>query len=292
VRGVGETTAAITIVNALPTGIGSAVGVELRARAEIELHPAGSHGKWDVRISDSARSPLVIASLTEALRRFAPGSSGTGELNVHSEIPAARGLKSSSAVSSAIILAVAHATDAEVGPLDIARISASVARATGVSATGALDDALAGVSTGIVITDNRRGELLKSYPTSPRLGVALFVPDLAHRPSPEWVPAFEAERARGRSAADAALAGDWIRAMQENTLLVERVMGYDYAATRAALAERGAIASGVSGMGPALAAIAPHDRLEAVAAAFPRPVERRRIVPFSAEAGRSRGSAP
>ncbi len=280
-HGIGETTAAITIVNALPTGIGSAVGIDLRARAEIELHPAGSNGKWDVRVADAARTPLVIAALTEALNRFAPGSSGTGELTLRSEIPASRGLKSSSAVSAAIVLAVARATDTEVEPIDVARMSAAISRSAGVSATGALDDALAGLSAGVVVTDNRRGELLKSYPTDPRLGVALFVPPTPHRRSPTWASAFETEALQGRAAVDAALAGDWASALRANTELVERVMGYDYSSVRAELQRRGAVASGVSGMGPALAAIAPHAQLADVVAAFPRTPGERRTLNFS-----------
>jgi len=289
VHGLGEATAAITIVNALPTGIGSAVGIDLRTRVEVELHPAGSHGKWDVRMAELARTPLVIASLTEALRRFAPGSSGRGELKLHSEIPAARGLKSSSAVSTAVFLAVARATETEVEPIDLARLSASVARSAGVSATGALDDALAGLTTGVVVTDNRQGELLRSYSTGPHLGVALYVPDLAHPPSPEWTAAFEAEAPTSRVAVEAALSGDWVKAMHENTRLVERVMGYDYALLRAEVSRRGAVASGVSGMGPALAAIAPEDRLREVLAAFPGVSDRRRTVAFSTNSPRDRG---
>ena len=282
-HGVGETTAAITVVNALPTGIGSAIGIDIKARAEIDLHPSGSHGKWDVKIAERARSPLVISSLTEALRRFAPGSSGTGELTLHSEIPLARGLKSSSAVSSAVVLAVARATDAEVLPIDVARISATVSTSIGLSATGALDDALAGLSTGVVVTDNRRGELLKSYPTESKLGVVLYIPNVAHAPSPAWVSAFAAEEATSRVAVDAALRGDWVAAMGENTQLVERVLQYEYGPLRAELLRRGAIASGVSGMGPALAAVAPRGRLREVAEAFPGTPETRRTVTFSGD---------
>lgn len=271
----------MTIVNALPTGIGSAVGIDLRARAEVELHPAGSHGKWEVRVAEAARTPLVITSLTEALRRFAPGSSGTGELSLHSDIPPARGLKSSSAVSTAVVLAVARATDAEVAALDVARLSAAVSRSAGVSATGALDDALAGLSPGVVVTDNRSEELLKSYPIGSELGVALYISPAMHRPSPEWREAFRAEADRGRSAVAHALEGDWAGAMTENTELVERVVGADYTGIREELRRRGAIASGVSGMGPAFASIGPHPLLPRILEALPGSYGERRTVAFS-----------
>lgn len=290
-HGVAETTAAVTIVNALPTGIGAAVGIDLRARAEVELRPAGSSGKWDVRVAESARTPLVIGALTEALRRFAPDSSGTGELTLRSDIPPARGLKSSSAVSSAVVLAVARATDAVVSPLDVARVSAAVSRSARVSATGALDDALAGLSSGVVVTDNRREELLTSYAIAPELGVALYISPATHRPSPEWLAQFRAASEPGRSAVEHALTGDWAAAMRENTELVERVIGYDYGALRAELHRCGATASGVSGMGPSLAAIGPVDRMPAILAAMPETPGGLRPVAFSRRTAFSEGGS-
>ncbi len=280
-RGVGEATGAITIVNALPTGVGAAVGIELRARAEVELHPAGSRGRWDVRLPPDARTPLVIASLDTALNRFAPGSAGTASASVRSEIPPARGLKSSSAVSSAVILAVAAATDASPPPLEVARLSASSAKASGVSATGALDDALAGLSGGVVVTDNRTGTLLASYDLPGGLAVALLVPRATHRPSPEWSAAFARFGDRGRSAAGAAQGGDWATAMRLNSEIVEQVVGYEYREVRAELERRGAVAASVSGMGPALAAIAPEARLTGVLDAMPTRVGEPRSVLLS-----------
>jgi shikimate kinase len=292
VNGHAATTAAITIVNALSAGVGSAVGIDLRVHADVELHPAGSHGKWDLQVAEAARTPLVIASLTQALRRFAPDSSGRGSLTLRSEVPSARGLKSSSAVSAAIVLAVARATDATVAPLDIARLSAEVSRSAGVSATGALDDALASLTTGVVVTDNHAETLLGSYPLAPELGVALYVPPTTHRPSPQMIGAFRSEQPRGRVAADHALRGDWASAMRENTEIVERAIGYDYHGLRAQLLERGAIASGVSGMGPAFASIGPRGRLDEMVAALPRDSGERRSIAFSSVSAGVGGPSP
>ncbi len=274
-RGVGVATGAISIVNALPTGVGSAVGVDLPVRAELELHPAGSSEKWDVRIPDEARSPLVIEALTQALRKFAPGTSGHGALSLRSAVPVGRGLKSSSAVSSAVVLAVARATDTPVTPAEVARVSADASLAAGASATGAFDDALAGLSAGIVVTDNTRRELLRSLPVPSDLGVAVFVPPAMHPASPGLRSRFEAEAVASSRAVRAALDGEWIEAMRRNTELVERVMGYEYAGARSLLEGAGAIVAGVSGVGPALAALAPSTRLEEVRRRLPGlPAER------------------
>ena len=280
-RGVGEAMGAITIVNALVTGIGSAAGIRWGARAEIELHPAGSRERWDVEVADVARTPLVVCSLEVALSRLAPGSSGTGRLEVRSDIPPSRGLKSSSAVSAAVIESVARATGARAEAIDVARLSAEASRRAGLSATGAFDDALAGLSAGVVVTDNRTGQLLRTDPLPSDLEVSLVIPAQEHRPSPEWAARFTACRDDGRAAGDAALAGDWPRAMRLNSELVERLMGYDYARARGAAEDAGATACGVSGMGPTLAAVVPRARTEAVAAALASVKGERRSIAFS-----------
>ncbi|HXW67238.1 MAG TPA: shikimate kinase [Thermoplasmata archaeon] len=282
-RGVGVSTGAITIVNALPTGIGSAAGIELAVRAELELRPSGSSERWDVRIEPPTRTPLVIESLSESLRCFAPGSSGQGELSLASEVPVARGLKSSSAVSSAVALAVARATDASVGPTDIAAISARASIAAGVSATGAFDDALAGLTSGIVVTDNERRTRLAAIPLDPDLRVAVYIPEQTHAAAPDLHARLAREHEAGRRAAAASLRGDWVEAMRQNSELVERALGYDYAAARARLLDAGALACGVSGLGPALAAIAPSDRIASVERMLPGPTSAHRSLRFSSD---------
>lgn len=283
-RGVGTATGAISIVNALPTGVGSAVGVDLPVRAELELHPAGSSEKWDVQIADDSRSPLVIEALTQALRRLAPGTSGHGTLSIRSTVPVGRGLKSSSAVSSAVVLAVARAVETPVTAVDVARLSAQASLVAGVSATGAFDDALAGLSVGIVVTDNSRGELLRILPLDPDLRIAIYVPPGSHPRSPELKSRFEAEAVASSRAVRSAIEGDWTAAMRQNSELVERVMGYEYARAHAELRDAGAVASGVSGLGPALSAVARHDRAEAVARSLPGSPAEHRVVSFSRSA--------
>lgn len=280
-HGIGIAHGAITIVNALPTGVGAAVGVDLSARAEIDLRPAGTQEKWQITVPAEARTPLVLGTLASALRRFAPGSSGTGALNLQSDIPPGRGLKSSSAVSSAIALAVARATRAAVAPEEIARLSADASIEAGVSATGAFDDALAGLSSGVIVTDNLRRERLAAFSIEGDWRVGLYIPPASHPAAPGLSRAFSDESEAGRRAADAARTGDWPRAMQLNSELVERVLGYDYGPVRAELRRRGAYASGVSGLGPTLAVVASADRLDAVMAGLPDGPAERRVVPFA-----------
>ena len=84
----------------------------------------------------------------------------------------------------------------------------------------------------------------------------------------------------GEQAARAALDGNWPRAMQLNSELVERTMGYSYRPLRERLLREGAIACGVSGLGPTLAAVAPTAKLAHLLAELPQDRADRRPISF------------
>ncbi len=280
-RGVGRASGAITIVNALPTGIGCALGIGLYVDAEVTLTPAApgsAHEPFGLIADDGVRTPLVETAVRFARRRYSPDATWTTELRLRSEIPPARGLKSSSAVASAIVRAVATAAGAAPSDIEVARLAAEIARAAGLSATGAFDDALAGLSSGFVVTDNTHDELLRTGTADPAWSVALYVPRATHAPSPGWSEEFRRAAADGRRAATASLRADWWTAMDLNSDLVERTMGYDYAELRRLLRELGALGVGVSGLGPSLAVVAPTERIASLEARLPTDGGERRIV--------------
>jgi shikimate kinase len=281
-RGVGEASGAVTVVNALPTGIGAAFGIGLTVRAEVELRAAQGSPAPPAISPESSRTPIVEATLRDGIAEFHPGARFEAALTLASGIPPAVGLKSSSAVQSAILLAIARAAGASVAPLDVARLGAASARRAGMSATGAFDDALAGLVSGVVVTDNRKGLLLGRTPLEPSLEVVLWVPPAVHPPSPSVRDRFSDSDPAARAAVDAALAGRWTDAMEINSGLVERAMGYAYADLRAALRRRGAIAVGTSGLGPALAAVGPPGRGAELRLALPAGAGERRVVGLGA----------
>lgn len=253
-RGVGVASGAITFVNALPTGIGAAAAVTLGVEAEVELELGGHQVPHAVTIAPPSDTPLVRAAFAAGVERFAPGHSVSARIRIQSSIPPACGLKSSSAVSGAVLAAVARAVGRSTDPLALARISADLSQKIGLSATGAFDDAYAALEGGAVVTDNARRMVLWAGEAPSGLTVLLWIPSATHRPSSEWRERFRARAPEARPAVDAALAGDLLGAMGRNTELVESVMGYyEYEELRQRLAARGASASGVSGLGPALA---------------------------------------
>ncbi|NNN17353.1 MAG: shikimate kinase [Thermoplasmata archaeon] len=263
-HGVATASGAITFVNALATGIGAAAAVTLDVEAEVDLEVDRRPGPGAITIAPPSDTPLVRAAVGAALERFAAGGTPTVQVRIRSSIPPACGLKSSSAVSGAVLAAVARAVGVATDAATLARMSADLSQRIGLSATGAFDDAFAALAGGAVITDNAARAVLWSGEAPTGLAVLLWIPTARHRPSTEWHDRFRARAAEARPAIDAALGGDLVRAMERNSELVESVLGYDYGELRRCLAERGATASGVSGLGPALVVLAAPERAEAV----------------------------
>jgi shikimate kinase len=261
-RGVGEATAAITFVNAIPTGIGAAAGISLRARAEVELgrRRENSDLRPTVRPASSA-TPLVYAAIAEGVRRYASEDLVPVALSVSSEIPMSAGLKSSSAVASAVLLSVANAVGRRPSAEEVARVNAELGRSIGVSATGAFDDALAGLTGDVVLTDNRADRLVDRYPLDPRLGVVLWIPPGTHEAVPSALARFRSGPSEALAPVRAARAGRLWEAMELNSGLVEEAMEYPYRDLRRVLHDAGALGSGASGLGPAFAAVAPRERI-------------------------------
>ncbi|MFZ1023133.1 MAG: shikimate kinase [Thermoplasmata archaeon] len=279
-HGVGHSTGAITMLNALFTGTGSAAGIDLKVRAEVDLTPVPSKREASMQFSSSSDSRLARAAVQEAVRFFAPRDSFQVSVSIKSEIPAGRGLKSSSAVSTAIDRAIASAVGTESPAIEVARRSADLTQRIGQSATGAFDDALAGLVPGIVVTDNRTRQIVRTDLLDPRWVVLLWIPSETHRPSPDLLPEFRRQAGAAGAAVENATSGRFAEAMAENTALVEQILGYEYRALRAALLAGGAIACGVSGMGPSLAAIASRATALDLARQLPATGGEHRIVAF------------
>jgi shikimate kinase len=276
-RGVGVGHGAVTIVNALATGIGCAAGIRLRTAVELELDRADAFRmEMPAALDTRSMRQLVAAALTE----FAGSSAYAARLTVSSEIPPSKGLKSSSALNVAVARAIGGAMDRPVPPLAAAEFASRFESSTGRSATGAFDDALAGAAGGIALTENAPLHVVRHDPVAADWRVVLWAPEGSHGPSVEWLEAFRDAATEGDEAVRAAKDGDYPRAMRRNTALVERIRGYDYASLHDALRSAGALASGVSGMGPAVAAIVRHDLAPAVLAEFPSTLGTRQLLEF------------
>jgi shikimate kinase len=178
-------------------------------------------------------------------------------VKIKSDIPTAVGLKSSSAVSVATTKAVFGLFSKEADSLTILRTSCRASRDSKASITGAYDDAAASLLGGVAFTDNSRFKLIKHARLSRSLGsmVALLVPKRRKVLTSSLGPSsYSSYRRESLLAFRLAMAGDFQSAMILNSSIQCEALNYSMGPVATALAA-GASAAGITGKGPAVAAI-------------------------------------
>ena len=265
-----------TIVNAIAAGRGAAFGLALRASATVETRP----GPFGIRV-DTANGIDPELAASAARRVLEQSGSGRGlAISVDSEIPVSRGLKSSSAVANAVVLASARALEAELEPLEMIRIGVGAALDAGVTLTGAFDDACASFFGGIVQTDNHARTILKRDRFPEGVVAVVHIPDRTILKAALKRLDFGPIRSEVEAAFRLAERGDYFRAMEANSRAYAPVLGVSEApAIRAR--EAGALAAGISGTGPAIIALAERSEVEPVRDAMAEPASVVRIVPLN-----------
>lgn len=258
-KGYAWANGAATILNAVANWKGAAFGIELQTRAEVELDGTGRI-RGDVPGVDTR---LIETCARMVLEKF--GYSYGATVRTFSEIPVAGGLKSSSTAANATVLATLDALQEDMDLADAARIGVAAAREVGVTITGALDDALASMLGGVVVTDNRQMELLRREEIY--CGVMLLIPE-------KKLFSGDTNIARSRLIApvadvvfDLAMQGDYERAMTVNGLAYCAALGLPSEPVLLAL-QAGAKGASLSGTGPSYAAIIDEDRMDALLAAW------------------------
>ncbi|MDK2372246.1 MAG: shikimate kinase [Candidatus Korarchaeota archaeon] len=232
---------AITVVNAIASWKGAAISIDFEVRARAE-----PSNELEVEPGD----PLVREAALLALKEV--GGDGV-RVRVDSEIPAGWGLKSSSAVANAVVLSV-MALHGRRDLFEALKISVKAARSAGVTITGALDDAAASMLGGFVMTDNSRDELVMRAPIK-EMEVLVLLPE-SHAPK----STIEVDTDLLRSYAGTVdsifslLPRRIWDAMTLNGLLYSLLLGYDPSPALEAV-RLGALGAGLSGTGPAVAAV-------------------------------------
>ena len=250
---------AATILNAVATWKGSAFGIDLKTFAEVELNDSGCI-KGDVPGVDTR---LIEHCVELVLKRFERTCGAV--VRTRSEIPVASGLKSSSTAANAVVLACLDALDEEMDLILAAKIGVAAARDVGVTITGALDDALASMLGGAVVTDNREMMLLKRDEFSRE--VMLLVPDKKLYSVDTDVRRSQAIAPLADVAFDLAMRGDYGRAMTLNGFAYCGALGLPFEPMLMAL-EAGAEGVSLSGTGPAYAALIGKEKMNALEAAW------------------------
>ena len=252
---------AISVVNAVTTGNGSALGISLKVTAEVGLSNEGPRVNGLSKIKQKDRPfirRIIQRSIPEQVIRKQAIT-----VEIQSEIPMGVGLKSSSAVSNAVSLACHRLITEDEEELDDNVVLNSGIQASvdsKVTITGAYDDATASYFGGLVLTDNHRKRLI-AHETAPEdLFAIILIPKYTARGvvsnlglmSDLFLDAFKlAERKK------------YWKAMKLNGVLVSAALSYNYKPVKAALQE-GALSASISGNGPAVAAVVEEDCMENV----------------------------
>jgi shikimate kinase len=237
-----------TVINAIATLKGSAFAINLKTYSEVEIVDNGI--KCEIADNPTADTALIVECARLVLKRFAPNVGA--RITTRSEIPIAGGLKSSSAAANATMLGLIEALEIEMEPIDIVKLGVLAARRTGVTITGAFDDACASFFGGLVITDNEHDLLLKRVEWN--ADVLILVPH-------EKAYSAKADVARAKLLApwvdiafDLASNGAFEKAMVLNGVLYCNAFRFSTEPILSALAA-GAKAATLSGTGPSYIAL-------------------------------------
>ncbi len=243
-----------TIINAIATWKGAAFGIDLKTEAEVVLT---DDRKIKGYMDEGGDTTLIERCVELTLSRL--GVTYGANVATKSQIPIARGLKSSSAAANAVVLATLDALDEELPALDAIRIGVQAALDSKVTVTGAFDDACASMLGGFVITNNKTNELIKREERD--IQVLILAPEkkvfsartnvIRSRLIGRWV----------EMAYEEALRGNYEKAMTLNGFLYCAALGFSAEPIMDAL-EIGIRGVSLSGTGPAYTAMGSPELLD------------------------------
>ena len=173
------------------------------------------------------------------------------ELDFRSNIPTGYGLKSSSAISSAVVLSCAKAFGKIMSDEEILKLGAKTSIQTKVSITGAYDDACACHFGGFNVTDNLKMKLIHRELAPKELQAIIFLPKSRKRGNlrklKEFKDAFEKSWELAKNS-------DYWNAAILNGIATTAILNSEPNLIMK-LTEKGAICSTISGNGPSIIAI-------------------------------------
>jgi len=248
--GKGTSYGAISVINAMPSGIGSTIGITLRTTAV--FNPCGQTKDVGIMNDPSENKEMAKICVSESYKAMRMEEPEGWLLNISSEIPISRGLKSSSSACNAIISSVLIAERFDMDKVEKIRLGVNCARKAKVTVTGAFDDACGCELGGLVITDNRNDTIL-FHEDIGEYDVLIHSPK--NKIKKTGLPLEELKKLSSRSEKLVELAKtDPLKAMTENGRMIASVSGIDNMISEIAL-ENGALGAGVSGSGPAIAIV-------------------------------------
>ncbi|MEM2913937.1 MAG: shikimate kinase [Candidatus Bathyarchaeia archaeon] len=254
---------AVTVINAISCGLGAALGIDLKTEASVKLTNEPRRIEGRILSDPEENTSLIEKVVSHVLRYFHLEDEYGAFVETRSNIPIARGLKSSSAAANAVALAVFDALGVDVDDFAAVNLGVDAAIEAGITITGAFDDACASYFGNIVITDNYERKILKQFFVKDKYPVLIYVPPIKAYTAESNIEGMKLIANEVKLLHKLACLGEYWPAMTLNGFVYSAVLGYDDKIAVDALAA-GAIAAGLSGKGPSVAAIVPQDKVESV----------------------------
>ena len=239
---------AISLVNAIANQKGATLGIALKVEATVETSP----GKGIIIQSENkSLSSRLINKTVEKIISKNDLEQNKITITLESEIPTGYGLKSSSAISSAVALACTKIFKPKFTDQQILLAGVEASIESKVSITGAYDDACSCYYGGFNVTDNAKKKRIRFEKGPSDLVAVIFIPKNRKRGNLKKLkilsPVFEIAWELARKA-------NYWEAMTVNGLATASILNSDPKIITD-LIEKGALAASVSGNGPSIAAV-------------------------------------
>jgi len=252
---------AISIVNAIAIGKGATLGISLKTKAIVNTTSGTGV------LIESKNKTISSRLINKVIQKVVPKNELQRtkiRINLESEIPTGYGLKSSSAISSAVALACAKLFRPKWNDSQILISGVNASIESKVSITGAYDDACGCYYGGFAVTDNYKRKIIKSEKGPRNLVAIIFIPRSRKRGNVKNLknlrPIFD-------QAWNLARNSDYWNAMILNGLATSTILNSDPQII-IDLIEKGALGASVSGNGPAITAVSKKENASSIRRVF------------------------
>ena len=252
---------AVSLVNAIANQKGATLGIELKVEATVETSP----GKGiTIQSENKSLSSRLINKTVEKIASKKDLEQNKISITLDSEIPTGYGLKSSSAISTAIAMACAKIFKPKLTDQQILLAGVDASIESKVSITGAYDDACSCYFGGFNVTDNAMKKRIQFEKAPSNLTAVIFIPKNRKRGNLKKLKIFSSIFDK---AWELARKANYWDAMIINGLVTSSILSSEPQIITD-LIEKGAIAASVSGNGPSIAAITKKENEAAIKKVF------------------------
>ncbi len=252
---------AVSLVNAIANQKGATLGIALKVEATVETSP----GKGiSIQSENKSLSSRLINKTVEKIVSKKDLEQNKILITLDSEIPTGYGLKSSSAISSAIALACAKIFSPKLTDQQILLAGVDASIESKVSITGAYDDACSCYYGGFNVTDNAKKKRIRFEKGPTNLIAVIFIPRNRKRGNLKKLKILSSTF---ENAWELSRKASYWDAMIINGLATASILNSDPKIITD-LIEKGALGASVSGNGPSIAAVTKKENEAAIRKVF------------------------